>query len=265
MEVFIGNDYSSLKDCIVCYPGNLQASGLNMQVDKNVASVQYNNFINKLIQHGTKVQFVALNGSPSQVFTRDIGFIVEDILFISNMTDAIRQSEIDCLKELAKNYNMKTHIMEQKVEGGDIIVDNNIVFVGQGNRTNEMSANEIGYVLEKNNKRHEIVKVDFEVSKIHLDCAFNILDNETCIVSTAVYKPELVAKYFKKVIKVSDEDLNELALNIVQLGNNNYLCGSENFTNTLKREGFNAEYIDFSEIMKCNGSLGCCALPLNRS
>ena len=66
-----------------------------------------------------------------------------------NMTDAIRQSEIDGLKELAKKYNIKTHIMEQKVEGGDIIVDNNVIFVGQGNRTNEMSANEIGYILKK--------------------------------------------------------------------------------------------------------------------
>lgn len=98
-----------------------------------------------------------------------------------------------------------------------------------------------------------------------MDCVFNILDKETCIIYAAVFKPELVVKYFKRVIKVPDEDLNEFAPNIVQLSNNNYLCSSKSFTSTLQREGFKAEYIDFSEKMKCNGSLGCCVLPLYRS
>lgn len=268
MKVFIGNDYDCLQDCILCYPCNLQAvnsNDPNRQVDKNLASVQYNNLLNKLIEHGSKVQFVGLNNSPSQVFARDIGFAVEELLFVSNMTDSSRQSEINVLKELAKKHNIKTHVMEQKVEGGDIIIKNNIVFIGQGNRTNEMAANEIGYILQRNNKPYEIVKVGFDATKIHLDCAFNILNEETCIISSSVYDTEMVAKYFKKVIKIPDEDLSDLAPNIVQLDRRSYLCSSKNFKKILQSHGFNAIYIDFSEFIKCNGGLGCCVLPLLRT
>ena len=131
MRVLINNDYNFLEECILCYPCNLEAANTdpNGQVDKNRASLQYNNLVNKLVEHGTRVYFLDLNGGPSQVFTRDIGFAVEDILFVSNMTDPVRQSEINGLKELASGQGFKTHIMEQKAEGGDIIVDHDIVFV----------------------------------------------------------------------------------------------------------------------------------------
>lgn len=268
MQAFIRNDCDSLQECILCYPCNLNVvnnNDPNKQVDKNIASVQYNNLLQELVLHGVKVQFVGLNGSPSQVFTRDIGFIVEDILFISNMTDIVRQSEINELKVMAKKYNIKTHMMEQKAEGGDITVDNNILFIGQGDRTNEMAANEIESVLKKYNKPHEIVKVAFDASKIHLDCVFNILNSETCIVTSAIQQREIVVKYFKKVIEVPDEDLYDLAPNIIQLGNNNFLCSSKNFTNILISQGFSAIYIEFSEFTRCNGSLGCCAFPTLRT
>lgn len=267
MKILIKNDYNYMESCILCYPCNLRTVNTDdehRQVDKNIASSQYNIMLNKLMDHGAKVHFMDLNGGPSQVFTRDIGFAVEDILFISNMTDPIRQAEIEGLKELAQKYGLKAHIMEQKAEGGDIIVDNKLVFVGQGIRTNKEAAQEIEYVLKKNSKDHQVITVAFDESKIHLDCVFNILDEETCIISSGVFEPEKVSKHFSKHIWVPDEDMKDLASNIVQLGKNDYLCSSENFTGILNSNGFNTHYIDFSEIIKCNGSLGCCVLPLSR-
>ncbi|OEH86898.1 hypothetical protein BHU72_01150 [Desulfuribacillus stibiiarsenatis] len=268
MEVLIRNDFNTLKSCILCYPCNLEQTGknkANQQVNKELASVQYNNLVNHIAEHGVKVHFVPLNGGPSQVFTRDIGFIIDDILFISKMTSAIRESEINTLKEVAETYDLKPHIMENYVEGGDIIVHNDGVFIGQGNRTNEKAVEEIDAVLRKHNRSTKLVKVSYDVSKIHLDCVFNVLDEDTCIITSGVYNPEEVTKYFKKVIKVTDEDAKDLATNIVQISKDTHLCSSENFSRILQSHGYQVTYIDFSEIIKCNGSLGCCVLPMQRA
>lgn len=267
MRIFNKNEYSTLLDCFLCYPCSLQAPEGNppqQQVDKKLAVIQYNSLCRQLAEAGSKVWFAGLVGSPEQVFTRDVGFLVEDLLFISNMTDGARQPEINSLMELAMRYGLKTHHMECKTEGGDIIVNNNIVFVGQGSRTNEMSAEEIGYILKKHNKPYEVVRVGYDVSKIHLDCTFNIMDRDTCIVSSSLYKPESVTRHFRKVIQINDEALGELAPNIVQLGNNRYLCSSKSFSGILQENGYDAMYLDFSEFIKCSGGLGCCVLPLLR-
>jgi len=267
MRIFNNNEYGTLLDCFLCYPCNLQAAKGNapqQQVDKNLAVIQYNNLCRKLTEAGSKIWFAGLTGSSDQVFTRDAGFIVEDLLFISNMTDPVRQTEINSLKELAGRYGLKTHYMECKAEGGDIMVNKNTVFVGQGNRTGEMSAGEIEYILKKHDKPYEIQRVSYDVSRIHLDCTFNIMDRDTCIISSSVKNPESVSGHFKKVIQIPDENLGELAPNIVQLGNNKHLCSSRNFCSILQDNGYDAIYLDYSEFIKCSGGLGCCVLPLLR-
>jgi N-dimethylarginine dimethylaminohydrolase len=267
MKISIKNDYDFLEECILCQPCNLQRSNSNNiigQIDKGLVSSQYNKLVNSLIDHGTRVLFLDPNDTPSQVFTRDIGFVIDDILFISSMKDPIRKSEINILKEFAQKYNLETHIMEETAEGGDILVKKDIVFVGQGKRTTSKALAEIGYVLQKNNKPHKPVPIDFNPTKIHLDCVCNILNENTCIASKDIYNPETFTKYFSKVIWVPDEDLKDLAPNIVRLDKDKCLSSSKHFTNVLKENGFDTIYIDFSEIIKCNGSIGCCVLPLYR-
>lgn len=263
MKIFEHNTYTPLTNCIVVYPCNIKNTQ-NKQIDGNLASKQYNNLINTLIEQGTKVHFLDLNGSSSQVFVRDIGFAIDDILFIANMTDPTRKSEIDGLVSLAKEYNVNYHIMKNNAEGGDILIHDDQVFIGQGNRTNERAVEEISSVLFDNNKKYELVKVFFEKSRIHLDCVFNILDKDTCLVSPELFNPEDVIKYFSKIIEVPRDDLSSIPSNIITPGNDVVLCSSKKFVDTLREKGYNSIFIEFSEIIKDNGSLGCCMLPLHR-
>lgn len=268
MEVFINSDHDKLAQCIVVYPCNLQIVSNNaakQQIDKNIASKQYNNLINTLSEYGVKLHFFDLNGSTSQVFTRDIGFIIQDILFISKLTLPDRQSEINGLIDFVHKHNIKHHIMQNYAEGGDILVNHNKIFIGQGNRTCEKAVNEISNVLSANNMLFELVRVYFEPSKIHLDCVFDILGKDTCIISDDVFNPQDVVKHFSKIIEAPRSELDSLAINIISIDNNTILCSSESFTNSLKKNGYNSIYINFSEIIKASGSLNCCVFPINRN
>lgn len=266
MKVLVNNDSDKLAQCIMVFPCNLQieSTSTKQQIDKNLASKQYNNLLNTLTEYGIKIHFFDLNNSPSQVFTRDIGFVIQDILFISHLSLPYRQSEIAGLLDFVQKNNIKHHMMQNYAEGGDILVNNNKIFIGQGNRTTEKAVTEINNVLSANNMHFEMVKVYFETSKIHLDCVFDIMDRDTCIISEAVFNPQDVVKHFSKIIEAPKAELDALAVNIISIDNKTVLCSNESFTLTLQKQGYNSIFIDFSEIIKASGSLNCCIFPLNR-
>lgn len=268
MKVFVDSDYDKLDECILVYPCNLQLGGNNtvkQQIDKNVACNQYNSLINTMTQYGVKVHLFDLNYSPSQVFSRDIGFVIQDILFISRFTVPDRQCEIDGLIDFVHKHRINHHIMQNCAEGGDILVKGKKIFIGQSNRTCEKAVTEINEVLLANNIPCELVKVFFNTSKIHLDCVFDILDKDTCIISEDIFNPQDVIKHFSKIIEAPRVELDSLAINIISLDNITHLCSSESFTYFLQNQGFNTIFINFSEIIKANGSLNCCVLPINRA
>lgn len=184
MKVFTKNEYDKLFHCLVAYPCNLQTTGNTSSpiINKNLAISQYNNLINTLIEFGVKVQFLDLNNSTSQVFTKDIGFVIEDVVFICNMTDSSRQEEVNGIINLFSNKDVQVYNMKSKVEGGDILVHNNKIFIGQSTRTGVSAVEEINSVLLERNMNYELIKVNFDKSKVHLDCVFNILDEKTCII-----------------------------------------------------------------------------------
>lgn len=267
MRVFETNQYDKIERCILAYPSYLQKADYKIthEIDLMIASIQYNSLLNVLIENGIKPYFLDLDGSPSQLFTRDIGFVINDLLFISNMKQSERQPEIKLIKEFVKKHNLKYYIMQSNVEGGDIIAHNDKVFIGQGDRTNEDAFIEIGNVLKTNNMHLQLLKVYFETSKIHLDCAFNIIDKDTCIISKEVFNYEDVIKHFSKVIEIEAEDLEFLAPNVINMGNKNLLCSSENFSKVLQSNGYNTSFIQFDQIIKDKGSLGCCVFPILRT
>lgn len=268
MEILNNCEYDKLVSAIMVYPCALQLSAAttsSQQVDLLKVSKQYNCLLNTLIENSVNPYFFDLNGSKSQVFARDIGFIINDILFISNMTAIDRKKEVEGLINFAKNNKLKNHIMENKVEGGDILVHNDKVFIGQGDRTNINAVEEIKQVLLFYNKNYELIPVSFNKSKIHLDCVFNILNKDTCLITKDILSLDNITKNFSNCIELPMEVQYSLGTNVVSLSHDTFLSSSELCCKILKEKGFNPIYIDFSEIIKASGSLGCCLMPLIRN
>ena len=85
-----------------------------------------------LEKHGVEVLRPQIVSNCNQIFSRDIAFVVEDCLFISNILPA-RDREIDAIQHILDripNQNIRTIPEDVHVEGGDVIVHNEFLFVG---------------------------------------------------------------------------------------------------------------------------------------
>ncbi|WP_026478272.1 dimethylarginine dimethylaminohydrolase family protein [Alkaliphilus transvaalensis] len=269
MKAFIKNEYDPIHFSLVAYPCNIgifdDSNPFYNNFNKALALQQYNHLLNVLIQEDIKFNFLDLINSPSQVYTRDIGFPIDGLFFISNLTSDDRSLEIRPLIDYSVQNNLDFYIMKEKVEGGDVFVHNQKIFIGTGGRTTQLAVEEINNKLMSEKKDFEIIQVLFDISKIHLDCVFNILDESTCIITNGVFNPIDITKHFKRVIEVPAKEVASLAANIVNLGNNKILCSNENFSNLLIKHDYDVTFIDFSEVIKLKGGLGCCVLPIMRS
>lgn len=106
MEIRNNKGYGKLKTVIVCYPCNFKVKG-KVQINYPLMYEQYNNFINLISGEGVKVQLLEPIYGENQVFTRDVGFVIGDTLFISSMSNKERIEETKALEKYIKNHNLK--------------------------------------------------------------------------------------------------------------------------------------------------------------
>ena len=126
----------------------------------------------------------------NQIFVRDVGFVIEDLFFISNMINK-RSDELLGFKSIINNIDSNSIIRipnDIYVEGGDVIVSEENIFIGfskkndfiqyEVSRTNEQA---LAFFADKfPNKK----VIGFELAKsddnpldncLHLDCCFQPL------------------------------------------------------------------------------------------
>ncbi len=110
--------------------------------DKELVKREYDTLVNTLIVHDVDVlQPKAVEDIPDQLMARDIAFVVGEQLIISSMSHPSRQSEHLGLKGVVDSYPDNALFVPEdiEIEGGDIIVDGNCIFVGLGQRSTPKS------------------------------------------------------------------------------------------------------------------------------
>ena len=130
-----------------------------------------------LIAEGIEVLRPSNIPKREQIFTRDIGFVIDDKFVIANMLEPVRQAElagIQWLLDEIDNENIIRIPNGARVEGGDVIVHHDQVFVGISKRTNQKGfeflqaqfPNKQFYAIELT------VTDDPKTNILHLDCTF---------------------------------------------------------------------------------------------
>jgi N-dimethylarginine dimethylaminohydrolase len=154
-------------------------------------------FENILVKYGVKVYRPNQINNYNQIFTRDISFVIEDKIVLSNMIEN-RSSELSAVNYILSEIPSKNIIKlsnDCHIEGGDVILFNNYVFIGVYTgedypdyitaRTNLNAAIEI-----KTNFPNKIIKT-FELRKsnsspkdnaLHLDCCFQPIGRDKAII-----------------------------------------------------------------------------------
>ncbi|KOS71704.1 hypothetical protein AEA09_01590 [Lysinibacillus contaminans] len=269
------SEYGTLQKVILCEPqymeikeviNNVQKKYIGNNIDRTLAISQHQKFEQTLRNAGVEV--IKLRPSkdhPEQVFTRDIGFTLGRRVFISEMANPIRQGEEKVLSHWMKEHDISyKKLSTHPIEGGDVIVDGNRVFIGISHRTCMKAIQS----LQRELPDFEILPIPFNPKYLHLDCVFNILSSKDALIYPDAFDRKIVDRLSSMyhLIEVSESEQFSMGTNVLSIGNNRVLSLPINrdVNHQLRQHGYQVLEVDFSEIIKSGGSFRCCSMPIVR-
>ncbi|GAE95394.1 NG,NG-dimethylarginine dimethylaminohydrolase [Gracilibacillus boraciitolerans JCM 21714] len=269
------NEYGRLEKVIVCPPKYMEIKKIinetqkfyeDSNIDVSIAVKQHQELVDVLEKHG--VEIIELYTDPKlneQVFTRDIGFVIDDILYTAEMGRNIRKPEIDVLQQILDEHAITYHpLTTQSIEGGDVMVTEDIVWIGNSSRTTSHAIQE----LQTHIGNREIVELPIRQDILHLDCALNMVSKEVGLIYSPAFHEEDVKKLHDKydLIEVNEDEQFTLGTNVFSIGDQKVISLPDNkqVNQALIKKGFDVIEVDFSEIIKSGGSFRCCTLPIER-
>lgn len=303
MKLNIKNETSRLRSVVLGQPVSMgEDPTLEESYDaKSYNSIQHNIYPKEsdiisemsvfeqvLLKYDVEVLRPEIIEDYNQVFARDVAFVIDDKMIISNVI-ADRADEQDAYKRIFEKVKWRDIINLPEtahVEGGDVIVWDDFLFIGtcfsedyrnyKTARTNEYAINIIKEYFPK--KRI----IDLELKKndtipyegiLHLDCTFNPVGKDKCI----IYKDGFVDQSDYRLLldifgeencfHVTAEEMFEMNPNIFSISPD-VVVSDENFTR-LNRHlednwGIKVEGVPYREISKMGGLLRCSTMPLVR-
>lgn len=274
-EIHCQSEYGELTRVILCPPRHMRIEEIinetqreyaEENIDVDVALEQHRAFTDALTRRGVEVILLPPQREfPEQVYTRDIGFVIGDTLYVSNMSTDIRDREVMALTEWLRAQGIPYTQMENQIEGGDVIVDRDAVWVGLGSRTVTAAVGE----LARKCPGCAVKAVPYDPQYLHLDCVFNIVsEGEALIYPAAFDRPTLdMLRERYDCIEVGAGEQFSLGTNVLSVGHRTLIGSTSNpITNLALRErGYTVIEVDISEILKSGGAFRCMTLPVLRS
>lgn len=223
----------------------------------------------------------------NQIFARDVSFTIDDTLFVANLI-ADRAKETGAFEEIFKAVGEHLEIMESPIraEGGDILLYNDILFIGTCRKENfgrfkttRTNYEAVEFFKSRFPHKHviplELKKCDTDPTKgiLHLDCAFQPVGKDKAIIYPAGFENKndlgLMQEIFGKsnLFEISAEEDYYMNTNIFSLGPD-AVVSEKNFKRLnrhLSEEwGIRVEEVPYAEISKMGGLLRCSTMPLVR-
>lgn len=272
---FCKSEYDTLKRVILCEPEHMTIREVINDTQKKfkdegihikVAMEQHKEFVKTLKKHNVDVVLFPPNEDyPEQVFTRDIGFTLGQTIFVAEMANKVRVGEENSLKKWLEEEEISYYnLVGDHIEGGDVIIDRQTIYVGISNRTNEAAIEHLHTLLPE----FEVITVPFTEKYLHLDCVFNVISPTEALIYPGVIdkkKEELLSSRYN-LIEVTKEEQFTLGTNVLSIGDKKVfsLPVNKGVNKQLKARGYEVIEVDITEIIKSGGSFRCCTMPVLR-
>lgn len=238
-------------------------------------------------KYGVTVYRPEIIQNYNQIFTRDIGFVIDDVFVKSNILPD-RERELDAIQYVIDQMNPAKVVRppeEVHIEGGDVMLWGNYIFVGtyKGSdykdyitaRTNWQGVEYLRKLFpNKIVKEFDLVKSKIEArdNALHLDCCFQPVGQSKGIIYKSGFREEadymfLVQLFGKEnLFHIEREEMYHMYSNVFSIAPD-VIVSERKFTrlnNWLRENGFTVEEIPYAEIAKQEGLLRCSTLPLIR-
>lgn len=238
-------------------------------------------------KYGVAVHRPQIIENYNQIFTRDIGFVIDDTFIKANILPD-REREQDAIHYIVEKMNPAKVVKppeEVHIEGGDVILWDDHIFVGtyKGSdykdyvtaRTNTQGVDFIKQLFpNKIVKEFDLVKSRIEArdNALHLDCCFQPVGKDKGVIYKSGFREEADYMYlvnlfgYDNLFHIDREEMYNMTSNFFSI-DTNVVVIEKNFTrlkNWLLDNGFTVEEVPYAEISKQEGLLRCSTLPLQR-
>lgn len=239
--------------------------------------------------NGVEVLRPTLIENYNQIFARDVSFVVDDTLFVSNLIPD-REKETGALEHIFSRIpSGNIEFLPERVhtEGGDVILYDDILFVGcylrpdyssyKMARTNSYA---IDYFIERFPNKHiiplELKKHDRDPRQgvLHLDCAFQPVGRGKALIYKEGFLNAQDVPMLEEIFghdnlfAVTTEEAYHMNTNVVSLSPTR-LISDESFVRLndylANHWGISVETVPYQEISKMGGLLRCSTMPLVRT
>lgn len=223
----------------------------------------------------------------NQIFSRDIGFVIDDIFIKANILPD-RERELDAIQYVINQINPEKVVRPPQsvhIEGGDVMLWNDYIFIGtyKGSdykdyitaRTNMEGVEYIKSLFpNKIVKEFDLVKSKLEArdNALHLDCCFQPVGKDKGIIYKSGFREEADYVYLVKLFgkenlfHITRDEMYDMNSNVFSI-DENVVVSERNFARLnawLRENNFIVEEIPYAEIAKQEGLLRCSTLPLIR-
>ena len=223
----------------------------------------------------------------NQIFTRDIGFVIDDLFIKANILPD-RENEYQAIEYIVRQINPDKVVIppaEVHIEGGDVMPWNEHIFIGTykgDDYKNQITARTnmegVQFIKElfphKKVKEFDLVKSKTEArdNALHLDCCFQPIGKNKAIIYKDGFRSEADYQYLvdifgkENLFHISRDEMYDMNSNVFSIAPD-VVVSEKNFTrlnNWLRAQGITVEEIPYSEIAKQEGLLRCSTLPLIR-
>ena len=248
---------------------------------------EMNAFENILTKHSVEVIRPRLIPDLNQIFTRDIGFVIDDKFIKSNILPD-RADEWDAIDFILQQIEPEKFIIPPQqvhIEGGDVILWNDYIFIGtyygvdyadiNTARTNKAGVEFIKDLFPKKTIIDcDLIKsmTDPRANALHLDCCFQPIGHDKGIIFKGGFRNP---HDYHRIVEIFGQDnlFHIDADGMYDMNSNVFSISPEVIVserrfgalNTwLEERGFNVERVPYFEIGKQEGLLRCSTLPLIR-
>ena len=244
------------------------------------------NFVSILEKYEIKVYRPELIKDYNQIFSRDIGFVIDNFFFKSNILPK-RANEFNGITSILSKFSYQFVSMPENchIEGGDVLYHTNNIFIGFYDkydyknlftaRTNKSAVEFlIDFFPEKKVKAFHLNKslTDPKKNILHLDCCLQIVGKNKAIIHPEAFTFKKDYKWLvdffgsKNIFEINAEEMYDMTSNVLSINDHTVVSQPKfkRLNRWLRSHNIFVEEVDLTEVSKQEGLFRCTSLPLLR-
>ncbi|HEX6095097.1 MAG TPA: arginine deiminase-related protein [Thermoanaerobaculia bacterium] len=221
------------------------------RVDVELARRQHHQYRETLASLGCEViGLPADDAYPDCVFVEDTAIVFDDLAVITRPGAESRRGETRVIADALAPYRELVHLeAPATLDGGDVLVLDGRIYVGQSTRTNEAAVAQLRALTGR-----EVIPVEVH-GALHLKTAVTRVSRDTLLVNQAGW---VDVTPFAGWTLIDAEEPNALLVGEAVIYPSAYPATAA----ALRAHGIDVRIVDAGELAKIEGGVTCCSLLL---